>query len=270
MVYTFAYQLSEVEPYINWLYFFHAWGLSGKPQEEKDRLRAEAGRMLHGMEDKFRAHALVGLFDANADGDDILIAGQRFPMLRQQKPSAPGQPNLCLADFIRPLSQGIPDRIGAFAVTVDRSMETQYLDDAYRRMMVQTLADRLAEAAIERLHAHVRRSLWGYAPDERLTVADMLEEKFRGIRPAVGYPSMPDTSMNFLLDRLLHFSAIGIRLTASGAMMPHASVSGLMFAHPQARYFHLGKIDERQLADYARRRGVPVNIMRRFLAGCLL
>lgn len=269
MLHTFNYTLLEVAPYINWGYFFHAWGLSGKPQQEKDRLQAEAELMLKDMDQQFHTHAIVGLFDANADGDDIIIDGQRLPMLRQQKPSAPGQPNLCLADFIRPIEQGIPDRIGVFAATVDRSMEMLFADDAYHRMMVQTLADRLAEATIEKVHAEVRRTLWGYAPHEQLSIQEMLVEHFQGIRPAVGYPSMPDTSMNFLLDHLLHFASIGIRLTSSGAMMPHASVSGLMFAHPQAHYFDLGKIDDSQLADYARRRGVPVNVMRRFLVGCL-
>ena len=269
MTATFTYRLTDVAPYINWLYFYHAWGLTGKPQEEKQRLRNEAMDMLSSMDTRYRTHAVAGIFDANADGDDILIDRQRFPMLRQQRPQADGQPNLCLADFVRPLAQGVPDRVGAFAATVDRSMEKEGLHDDYRRMLAQTLADRLAEATVEMMHLEVRRRLWGYAPDEHLTVPQLLEGRYRGIRPAVGYPSMPDTSMNFLLDRLLHFAAIGIRLTTSGAMLPHASVSGLMFAHPQARYFDLGKIDEVQLADYARRRGIPVNIMRQFLAGCL-
>ena len=139
-----------------------------------------------------------------------------------------------------------------------------------RGMLAQTLADRLAEATVERLHQQVRTQWWGYAPDEHLTVEQMLREDFQGIRPAVGYPSMPDTSMNFLLDRLLDMKTIGIRLTASGMMMPHASVSGLMFAHPAAHYFNLGKIDETQLHDYAHRRGIPVELMRRFLGGCLM
>ena len=156
MLHTFNYTLLEVAPYINWVYFFHAWGLSGKSQQEKDRLQAEAELMLKDMDQQFHTHAIVGLFDANADGDDIIIDGQRLPMLRQQKPSAPGQPNLCLADFIRPIEQGIPDRIGVFAATVDRSMEMLFADDAYHRMMVQTLADRLAEArrCMPRCDAH--------------------------------------------------------------------------------------------------------------------
>ena len=270
MLHTFNYTLLEVAPYINWVYFFHAWGLSGKPQQEKDRLQAEAELMLKDMDQQFHTHAIVGLFDANADGDDIIIDGQRLPMLRQQKPSAPGQPNLCLADFIRPIEQGIPDRIGVFAATVDRSMEMLFADDAYHRMMVQTLADRLAEATIEKVHAEVRRTLWGYAPHEQLSIQEMLVEHFQGIRPAVGYPSLPDTSVNFLLSDLIGMKQIGIHLTETGMMQPHASVSGFMFAHPKARYFDLGKIGEDQLRDYARRRGVPVELMRRFLSGSLL
>ena len=119
------------------------------------------------------------------------------------------------------------------------------------------------------LHEQVRKHLWGYAPDEQLSISDMLIEKFQGIRPAVGYPSLPDTSLNFVLDDLLDMKQIGIRLTESGAMKPHASVSGLMLAHPEARYFNLGKIGEDQLRDYARRRGLPVEVCRKFLAGNL-
>ena len=136
-------------------------------------------------------------------------------------------------------------------------------------MMAQLLADRLAEATAERLHEQVRKQLWGYAPDERLSIVEMQQERFQGIRPAVGYPSLPDASLNFLLDRLLGFRQIGITLTESGAMRPHASVSGLMMAHPEARYFALGKIGQDQLRDYARRRGLPVETMRKFLSSNL-
>jgi cobalamin-dependent methionine synthase I len=123
----------------------------------------------------------------------------------------------------------------------------------------------LAEAAAERLHEEVRKSLWGYAPDEHLDIEQMLREEFQGIRPAVGYPSMPDTSLNFLLSDLIGMKSIGIRLTESGMMQPHASVSGLMLAHPQARYFDVGKVGEDQLEDYARRRGLPLQVMRQFI-----
>ena len=136
-------------------------------------------------------------------------------------------------------------------------------------MMMQLLADRLAEATAERMHEEVRKHFWGYAKDEHLSIPEMQIEKFQGIRPAVGYPSLPDTSLNFVLDELLDMKQIGIRLTESGAMKPHASVSGLMMAHPKARYFSIGKIGEDQLRDYACRRGLPVEVCRKFLAANL-
>lgn len=272
-----TYELSEVEPYINWLYFYHAWGLSGKPQEEKLRMRAEALGVLESWKGKFHTHAIFGLFDANSDGDDIVIDSReeagtvvRMPMLRQQHPSQDGAPNLCLSDFIRPLRQGIKDRIGVFCTTVDGEITEQNKHDEYLAMLSQVLCDRLAEGTAELLHEEVRRKYWGYAPDEHLTMEQTHREEYQGIRPAVGYPSMPDTSVNFILDQLLDMKQVDIRLTESGMMTPHASVSGLMFAHPKARYFELGKIGEDQLKDYARRRGIPVEMMRRFLQSSLM
>ena len=137
-------------------------------------------------------------------------------------------------------------------------------------MMAQTLCDRLAEATAEKLHEEVRRQYWGYAPDEQLTIEQQHREEYQGIRPAIGYPSLPDTSANFILDHLLDMKQVGIRLTETGMMTPHASVSGLMFAHPKARYFELGKIGKDQLVDYAHRRGVPVELMRTFLQSSLI
>jgi cobalamin-dependent methionine synthase I len=148
-------------------------------------------------------------------------------------------------------------------------METDFDHDTYQKMQVQLLADRLAEAAAEKLHEEVRRTIWGYAPNEHLTMEELHAERFQGIRPAVGYPSLPDASLNFLLDELLQFKQIGIRLTENGAMKPHASVSGLMIAHPAARYFSIGKIGDDQLHDYARRRGLPVSLLRKFLSSHL-
>lgn len=264
--YNLSYDISAIRPFINWLYFLHAWGLSGKPQEEKDKMKAEAERMLDSLEGRYHTRALFSLFVANSDGDDIIVGDTRFPMLRQQHPSENGGPNLSLADFIRPAASGIEDRLGVFATTVDSALEHDFLADDFQRMLAQTLADRLAEATTEVLHRDVRRRYWGYAPDEQLSVREMLREDFQGIRPAVGYPSLPDTSANFIIDRLLSLGQIGIRLTESGAMKPHASVSGLMFAHPKAHYFDLGKIGDDQLHDYARRRGLPVELVRRFLA----
>lgn len=168
------------------------------------------------------------------------------------------------ASFIR--SAGY-DRV--FASSVSAESEGCYKDDPYKHLLVQTLTDRLAEAATEKMHEYVRKTVWGYAPDESLSIPDLLVEKYQGIRPAVGYPSLPDQSVNFILDELLDMKQIGIMLTENGAMYPHASVCGLMFSHPQSRYFAVGKIGEDQLEDYACRRGKPIEEMRKFLAANL-
>ena len=263
-----AYDIHELVPYINWPYFHFAWQV--KEQDEKDRLRQEAETLLTQWEERYHAYALFELFEAHSDGDDIVVyrgewgevRGKRIPCLRQQQ----GQPPyLCLSDFISPLTS----KLGIFATSVSHGLEADFDADPYQKMMAQLLADRLAEAAAERMHEQVRKEYWGYAKDEQLTIPEMLVEKFQGIRPAVGYPSLPDTSLNFVLDELIDMKQIGIRLTESGAMKPHASVSGLMIAHPQARYFNLGKIGEDQLQDYARRRGLPVEVCRKFLAANL-
>ena len=271
-----TYSISELTPYINWLYFYHAWGLSGKPREDKEKMKQEALQMLASWEEKYHTHAIFRLFEVCSEGDDLIFflseKKLRFPMLRQQHPSAPGEPNLCLADFIRPLSQGIRDQVGVFCTSVDGTIIDEYRHDDYLNMMAQTLCDRLAEATAEKLHEEVRRdrAYWGYAPDENLTIEQQHREEYQGIRPAIGYPSLPDTSANFLIDQLIDMKQAGIRLTETGMMTPHASVSGFMFAHPKSRYFELGKIGDDQLCDYARRRGVPVELMRRFLQSSLI
>ena len=301
-----TYRISELIPFINWLYFYHAWGLSGKPKADKEKIKQEALQMLASWEEKYHTHAIFKLFEVGSEGDDLIfflpstseengISGTsggngtpgtsgiesngidekkeknlRFPMLRQQHPSAPGEPNLCLADFIRPLSQGIRDQIGVFCTSVDGTIIDVYRHDDYLNMMAQTLSDGLAEATAEKLHEEVRKEYWGYAPDENLTIEQQHREEYQGIRPAIGYPSLPDTSANFIIDKLLDMKQAGIRLTETGMMTPHASVSGLMFSHPKARYFELGKIGDDQLRDYARRRGVPVELMRRFLQSSLI
>ena len=264
-----TYDISQLRAYINWPYFFFAWQV--KDPSEKERLRQEAEAFLDTLEGNYHAHALFLLLDAHSDGDDIIVSDdRRIPMLRQQEV---GSGYRSLADYVAPLdsadTSSLTSKIGLFATSVDMGLETDFSSDAYQKMMAQLLADRLAEASAEVLHEQVRKQLWGYAPDENLSIADMLIEKFQGIRPAVGYPSLPDTSLNFVLDGLLDMKQIGIRLTESGAMKPHASVSGLMLAHPEARYFNLGKIGEDQLRDYARRRGLPIEICRKFLAGNL-
>ena len=296
---TLTYSIGDVAPFINWIYFYHAWGISSRPDAEKQKLRGEAEERLARCAAVYHTHAVFQLFNAYSEGDDIVLMdgdkesaggtsmpghqGMRIPLLRQQQE---GSDYLCLADFIRPRrSVLVPPRphspvpsgetappetrLGIFATTVDMGLETDFDRDPYEKMMMQLLADRLAEATAEKMHCEVRRHYWGYAPDEQLSIGDMLVEHWQGIRPAVGYPSLPDTSMNFLIDQLIDMKQIGIRLTESGAMKPHASVSGLMMSHPQARYFAVGKIGADQLSDYARRRGLPVEVMRKFLAGNL-
>ena len=264
-----TYNISEIVPYINWAYFFYAWSMNGKAKDAQLELRSEAEKLLADMEGRYHTRAVFALCEANSEGDDIIINGTRVPMLRQQK-VIPGKPNLCLADFIRPASSGIKDTIGLFATSVDAAFTSNNEGDPYQRMLSQTLADRLAEAPAEKFHEDVRKKYWGYATDEQLTIKDLLAERYQGIRPAVGYPSIPDTSMNFLLYELLDMKGIGINLTESGMMVPHASVSGFMFAHPQSRYFDLGKIDDEQLVDYAHRRNKPVEELRKYLASTLL
>ena len=277
-----TYEIADIVPYINWVYFYHAWGMSGKPEAERRQLRREAEEALARLDGQYHAYALFQLFDACSDGDDIVVfegvrsqesGVRRIPCLRQQQSESD---YLCLSDFISPQNYSTdscllsPDsQIGVFATSVSHGLETDFDADPYQKMMMQLLADRLAEAAAERLHLEVRKNYWGYAPDEDLSIDDLHVEKFQGIRPAVGYPSLPDTSLNFVLDELLDMKQIGIRLTESGAMKPHASVSGLMMAHPQARYFSIGKIGEDQLINYARRRGIPLEVCRKFLAASL-
>ena len=289
------FQLHEVEGFVNWLYFFHAWGFAPRfaaiaqihhcmacqtswvnsfPAEEQAKAREavklmnDARGLLGELEGKLSCLCAFQLFEANASGDNLLIGGVSFPLLRQQSVTQEGQPCLCLSDFVRPVEMGTPDKVGVFAATIDDSALLQ-TDDAYRKLLVQTLCDRLVEASVEKMHLYVRKEAWGYAPDEQLSMADLWLEKFQGIRPAVGYPSLPDQSVNFIIDQLIDLSQIGITLTENGAMHPHASVSGLMLAHPQARYFNVGKIGEDQLIDYSQRRGLPVESMRKFLAANL-
>lgn len=286
------YDIHELAEYINWIYFFHAWGFQPKyssiadihgcdgcramwlvsfKEEERPKaseamqLHKEAMRMLNSLDGRFKVYAMYRLMDANSDGDNIIMEGKTFPLLRQQTRVNDSDPFLCLSDFVRPADSGIKDTVGCFATTIDPEMEKEFEDDDYKHMLCKTLAERLAEAAAEKIHETIRKSVWGYAPDENLSVKELLNEKYCGIRPAVGYPSLPDISVNFLLDELLDMKRIGITLTENGMMHPHASVSGLMFSHPQSKYFSIGKIDEAQLADYAGRRGKTVDEMRKYL-----
>ena len=289
------YRIHEVSEYINWIYFFYAWGfqpryaaianihgcdacralwLANFPENERAKaaeamqLFKEANRMLSRLDEQYQTHAIFRLMEANSEENDVWLEGVRFPFLRQQTAKV-GEPYLCLSDFISPMSSGIPDKIGLFATSVDADMENLFPDDNYQQLLVQTLADRLAEATAEKMHETVRKEIWAYAPDEDLSIRQLHNEEYQGIRPAVGYPSLPDQSVNFLLDELLDMQQIGIRLTENGMMQPHASVSGLMFAHPASRYFSIGKIDEQQLNDYAIRRGISPDEMRKFLGANL-
>lgn len=289
---TIAYDIHDIAEYINWIYFFHAWGfqprfatiasihgcdacrsawLSSFQQEdvakaiEAMQLHKEATQMLNKLDTRFKVYGIFRLMDANSDGDNLIIDGMRFPLLRQQTRIRPTDPYLCLSDFIRPLKSGIKDRIGGFATTIDEDMEKEFEGDDYKHLLIKTLGERLAEAAAEKMHETIRKEVWGYAPNEQLTIEQLLKEDYQGIRPAVGYPSLPDISVSFLLDELIDMKRIGIHLTETGMMQPHASVCGLMFAHPAAHYFSVGKIDEEQLADYAKRRGFTVEKMRQYL-----
>jgi 5-methyltetrahydrofolate--homocysteine methyltransferase len=226
------------------------------------------------------ARAVVGLFAANTVGDDVELYadGDRRAVravvhgLRQQFEKPPGRPNLCLSDFVAPKASGLADFAGAFAVTagigLDRLCTAFEADhDDYGSIMAKALADRLAEALAEHLHQRVRRELWGYAPEESLENAALIAERYRGIRPAPGYPACPDhTTKGALFDLLGGSESIGITLTESYAMLPTASVSGWYFSHPDAHYFGLGRIGRDQVEDYARRRGMPLADAERWLS----
>lgn len=302
---TLEYRVDELVPYINWAYFFYAWGIQPKfgsiatvhdcpscrqswiasfepqliePARQAASLFADAQAMLRTFASEYMLKAKFGLFPARSEDDDIVIvadsgAEMRLPFLRQQASQKDGRPNLCLADFISPKcpeqpAEGFPiaNTMGIFATAVDKEMEQAFADDDYRHMLAQTLCDRLAEATAEKLHEDIRKHYWGYAPEEALTPAELFAEKYQGRRPAVGYPSIPDQSFIFLMDKALKFSDIGVSLTENGMMVPHAAVAGLIFAHPGSRHFAVGQIGSDQLADYAHRRGMSVEEASKYLA----
>jgi 5-methyltetrahydrofolate--homocysteine methyltransferase len=211
---------------------------------------------------------VYGFWPASAEGDDVVLeSGVRFPMLRQQADHADSRPNRSLADFVAPRETGLRDHVGAFAVAIHgaEALADRFaaeLDD-YRSIMVRALADRFAEAFAERLHETARRE-W-YAPGETLTREERIAERFRGIRPAFGYPACPDHSEKQTLLALVESERAGVGLTESFATTPAASVSGLYFAHPQARYFSVGRIGRDQVADYAARKGFALAEAERWL-----
>ena len=293
------FPLAEIVPYIDWTFFFTAWELRGRfpaiLKHEKYGAAArdlyDAGRSLLDKLVKDRsltAQAVYGFWPAGADGNDIVLYKDekraeellRFNMLRQQQEKADGsndgvgpRPLRCLSDFIAPISTGLPDYLGAFAVTTGigadelaRHYEKQ--NDDYTAIMVKALADRLAEAFAEMLHQRARRE-WGYGKDEHLDNESLIDEKYRGIRPAFGYPACPDHTEKGKLFDLLQAPASGIQLTEHYAMFPAASVSGIYLAHPQSRYFNLGRIGRDQVEDYAARKGMPLAEMERWLGPSL-
>jgi 5-methyltetrahydrofolate--homocysteine methyltransferase len=280
--------LALIVPYIDWAPFFQAWELSGPyPAILDDPVVGEAARnvLAEGkamlakiVEGRWlTAHGVAGLWPANAQGDDIVLwdsAARDTPALtwrnlRQQTAKAGGRPNLCLADFVGPA--GVADHVGAFAVTAGIGIEAKLAEfakanDDYSALMLKALADRLAEAFAEWLHANVRRELWGYAADEALDHDALTREEYRGIRPAPGYPACPDHAVKGELFALLEADRLGMQVTESFAMWPAASVSGFYIAHPDARYFAVGRIGDDQLADFAARAGIPLDDARRRLA----
>jgi 5-methyltetrahydrofolate--homocysteine methyltransferase len=289
------YPLEELVETVDWSPFFTAWELKGRYPDifddaaaggEARRLFDDAQRLLARLvgERRLHARAVIGLFPANTVGDDdIEVYADRgrtrvltvLHHLRQQMERPPGRPNLCLADFVAPRDSGLQDWIGAFAVStgfgVDelcREFEGQH--DDYSAILTKALADRLAESFAERLHQRVRRDFWGYAPDETLDNQALIAEKYVGIRPAPGYPACPDHTEKASLFALLDASrCAGITLTESYAMWPAAAVSGWYFSHPESHYFGLGKIGRDQAADYARRKGMDVRAMERWLSPIL-
>jgi 5-methyltetrahydrofolate--homocysteine methyltransferase len=272
--------LEELREVIDWTFFFAAWELKGSYPQILDHttfgpqareLFADANELLDEIVSagSLQARATYGFWRANSEGDDIVLAnGVTLPMLRQQAERGADDPNRSLADFVAPMETGLADHVGAFAVTAGlgcdelvKRYEAEH--DDYRAIMVKALADRLAEACAEWLHAKVRRD-W-YAPDERLSNEDLIAERYRGIRPAFGYPACPDHVLKRRLFDLVGAREIGMELTETGAMLPAASVSGIYLAHPAARYFNVGRIGKDQVEDYARRLGESVTEAERWL-----
>jgi 5-methyltetrahydrofolate--homocysteine methyltransferase len=265
--------------YIDWTFFFHAWELKGRyPAILDDPEKGEVARDLFAAANELldeivadaslQARGVYGFWPATADGDDVVLAGgERFPMLRQQADHADSRPNRSLADYIAPTRSGLTDHLGAFAVAIHgaEALADRFAveKDDYRSIMVRALADRLAEAFAERLHEIARRE-W-YAPDESRSGDELIGEQFRGIRPAYGYPACPDHSEKRTLLTLIEAELAGVGLTESCATTPAASVSGLYFGHPQARYFSVGRVGKDQVVDYAERKGFDVAEVERWL-----
>ena len=294
------YPLEELVKYISWTPFFGAWELRGAYPailddptygEQARKLLEDANDLLQSLiqERVLTARAVIGFFPANSVGDDVEVYSDcgrgevlaTLHFLRQQWDKSRQRANLpqedfCLADFIAPKESGVSDYIGAFAVTAgiggeEYAASLEAANDDYNAILARALADRLAEALSERIHERVRKELWGYSPDENFDSQRLLKEEYQGIRPAFGYPACPDHTENATLWQLLDAERnIGMRLTENFAILPTASTAGLYFAHPDSRYFGVGRIAKDQLEDYARRKGMPVATAERWLSGNLL
>jgi 5-methyltetrahydrofolate--homocysteine methyltransferase len=288
------FSIAEIREYINWVFFFLVWQLKGKyPDilkdavvgEEARKLFDDANKMLDQIEKEklIVANGIVGFYPANSVGDDIEVYDDEsrkkllvtFRNLRNQTKHNDETPNYCLSDFIAPKESGITDYMGAFAVTAGMGME-KFLDvlksknDDYNSILIKSLADRLAEAFTELIHEKIRKELWGYNKDENMSKDEMFLEKYKGIRPAHGYPACPDHSEKSTLWELLDVEKYtGIQLTETNSMFPAASVSGLLFAHPKSLYFYVGKLGEDQVKDYANRKKFDVPTVEKWLASNL-
>ena len=287
------YPIAELVDFIDWTPFFQTWELAGKfPAILDDAKVGEAARALYDdaramlerivAERWFKASAVYGFWPAHAQGDDILLfadEARETPIatlhsLRQQLSNREGRHNMALSDFFAPRESGVPDYVGAFAVTAGLGEDVmaerfKRANDDYSAILVKALADRLAEAFAERLHQRVRKEFWGYAADEALTNEQLISEQYRGIRPAPGYPAQPDHTEKETLFHLLAPERIGVALTESFAMTPGAAVCGLYLSHPQSAYFGVGKIERDQVEDYAKRKGWSVQETERWLAPIL-
>jgi len=287
------FPMEKIAKYINWIFFFTTWELRGKFPDifehpnygtEARKLYDDAREMLQKIinEKWLTANAVYGIFPANSEGDDLVVYEtedrkntlSRFSNLRNQTLKEDGQSNLCLSDFVAPHSSGLRDYVGAFAVTAGIGIETKLREfeaehDDYSAIMLKALADRLAEAFTELLHEEIRNKSWGYSADEELDIDDLFREKYKGIRPAHGYPACPDHSEKEVLFKLLEAEKHGIRLTENYSMVPAASVSGLIFVHPESRYFFVGKIGRDQVKDYALRKNLSTKEVESLLASNL-
>jgi len=285
--------LNELRSTIDWTPFLQTWELRGQYPAilqdevvgaEATKLFADANAMLDTFisNKSLTAKGVIFIYPANSIGDDVEVYTDEsrhtplnvFHFLRQQRKLATGIPNLCLADYIAPKDSGIADYMGGFAVTaglgLDKIVAAYEADhDDYNSIMAKAIADRLAESFAEYLHRAVRTEYWGYAPDEALDNEDLIRENYAGIRPAPGYPACPDHTEKRLLFDLIKPEAFGLTLTESMAMWPAAAVSGFYFAHPQSKYFGLGKINKDQVENYAHRKGMSVAEVERWLSPVL-